>query len=67
MMGTSVKMGNVQFDAVLDPAFFNNPFAQLLGNTNAVFDGYGYDMVSRAAGGPTFGTAFPQVSVTYTW
>lgn len=67
MMGTTVKMGNVQFDAVLDPAFFNNPFAQLTGNTNAVFEGYYYDKVSRAAGGPMNGTVFPQVSLTYTW
>lgn len=67
MMGTTVKMGNVQFDAVLDPAFFNNPFAQLLGNTNAVFDGSSYYKTSRVAGGPTNGTAFPQVSLTYTW
>lgn len=68
MMGTTVKMGNVQFDAVLDPAFFNNPFAQLLGNTNAVFEGAGYyNNASRVGGGPTMGTAFPQVSLTYTW
>lgn len=68
MMGTTVKMGNVQFDAVLDPAFFNNPFAQLLGNTNAVFEGANlYGGGYRAAGGPTNGTAFPQVSLTYTW
>lgn len=67
MMGTTVKMGNVQFDAVLDPAFFNNPFAQLTGNTNAVFEGYYYDKGYRAAGGPMNGTVFPQVSLTYTW
>jgi hypothetical protein len=68
IMGTTVKMGNVQFDAVLDPAFFNNPFAQLTGNTNAVFDGFGYyGGGARAAGGPTQGTVFPQVSLTYTW
>lgn len=67
MMGTTVKMGNVQFDAVLDPSFFNNPFAQLMGGTNAVFEGY-YDYPSlSAAGGPGFATVFPQVSLTYTW
>lgn len=67
MMGTTVKIGSMQFDAVLDPAFFNNPFAQLTGNTNAVFEGAGYYPGSRAAGGPTNGTVFPQVSLTYTW
>ncbi len=67
MMGTTVKMGNVQFDAVLDPGFLNNPFAQLMGGTNAVYEGtyyYGYD---RANGGPGYATVFPQVSLTYTW
>lgn len=66
-MGTTVKIGSVQFDAVLDPAFFNNPFAQLTGNTNAVFDGTSYyPGGTRAQGGPN-GTVFPQVSLTYTW
>lgn len=69
MMGTTVKMGNVQFDAVLDPMFLNNPFAQLLGSDNATFESdYYYDKANRAAGsGSPYGTAFPQVSVTYTW
>lgn len=65
-MGTTVKMGNVQFDAVLDPAFLSNPFAQLMGGTNATFDGSYYSGGSRAAGSPS-GTVFPQVSLTYTW
>jgi len=66
-MGTTVKMGNVQFDAVLDPAFFNNPFAQLTGATNAMFEGIQPYGGLSAAGGPTNGTVFPQVSLTYTW
>jgi hypothetical protein len=66
-MGTTVKIGNVQFDAVLDPAFLNNPFAQLMGGTNVAFDQYNYYDANRAAGGPNYGTAFPQVSLTYTW
>jgi len=67
-MGTTVKMGNVQFDAVLDPAFFNNPFAQLMGSQNSTFEGIGYyGGGTRATGGGTNGTVFPQVSLTYTW
>lgn len=66
-MGTTVKLGNVQFDAVLDPAFFNNPFAQLTGGTNVAFGQYYYYGGDRAAGGPNYGTVFPQVSLTYTW
>jgi hypothetical protein len=66
-MGTTVKLGNVQFDAVLDPAFLNNPFAQLMGNTNAVFEGSSTFGGARSTGGPGFGTPFPQVSLTYTW
>lgn len=68
-MGTTVKLGNVQFDAVLDPAFLNNPFAQLMGSTNVAFDQnyYGAYGSTRAAGAPNYGTVFPQVSVTYTW
>jgi hypothetical protein len=66
-MGTTVKLGNVQFDAVLDPAFLNNPFAQLMGGTNVAFDQYYYYDTARAGGGPNYGTAFPQVSLTYTW
>jgi len=67
-MGTTVKLGNVQFDAVLDPAFLNNPFAQLMGNTNAVFEGSSqFGGGNRSTGGPGFGTPFPQVSLTYTW
>jgi hypothetical protein len=67
-MGTTVKLGNVQFDAVLDPAFLNNPFAQLMGGTNVAFDQYYYGgRGNRAAGGPNYGTVFPQVSLTYTW
>ncbi len=69
MMGTTIKMGNVQFDAVLDPGFLNNPFAQLLGGTNAVYEGQYYllDGANRAQGGPGYATVFPQVSLTYTW
>lgn len=65
-MGTTVKLGNVQFDAVLDPSFLNNPFAQLTGGTNAVFENGSFFNGSRATG-TTQGTVFPQVSLTYTW
>ena len=67
MMGTTVKIGSLQFDAVLDPAFFNNPFAQLTGSTNAMFEGISPYGGLSAQGGPTNGTVFPQVSLTYTW
>jgi hypothetical protein len=67
MMGTSVKIGSLMFDAVLDPSFFNNPFAQLTGATNAQFEGYSPAGGLSAAGGPGNGTVFPQVSLTYTW
>ena len=32
-LGTTVKLGNLVFDATLDPAFLQNPFAQLMGGT----------------------------------
>jgi hypothetical protein len=67
MMGTTVKIGSLQMDAALDPAFFNNPFAQLTGATNAMFEGVSPGGGLRAGGGPTNGTVFPQVSLTYTW
>ncbi|MFN8589322.1 MAG: hypothetical protein U0704_16140 [Candidatus Eisenbacteria bacterium] len=63
-LGTTVKLGNLTLDATLDPAFLQNPFAQLMGGTNAVFyNGY---YGGRGDGyGPGF--VFPQVSATYTW
>ncbi|MBI5170903.1 MAG: hypothetical protein HZA61_15545 [Candidatus Eisenbacteria bacterium] len=64
-LGTTVKLGNLTFDAVLDPAFLQNPFAQLMGGSNAFYynDYYGY----RGNGYNAGNTAFPQVSATYTW
>lgn len=52
-IGASVKAGALTFDAVLDDNFYNNPIAQLMGNTNA---NYSWN-----------DTAFNKVSVTYTW
>ncbi len=52
-IGTGVKVGSLQFDAVLDNLFYLNPGAQLLGNQRAFFWG---------AGAP-----FEKVSVTYAW
>lgn len=66
-MGTSVKMGNVMFDAQLDPLFLNNPFGQLLGSTNGIYEGVYHGPSFGTAGSPTSGTVFPQVSLTYTW
>ena len=64
-LGTTVKMGNLVFDATLDPAFLQNPFAQLMGGTNAFYYG-AYGPSDRPTGGPA-GFVFPQVSATYTW
>ena len=64
-LGTTVKLGNLVFDATLDPAFLQNPFAQLMGGTNSFFYGGYYGKV-REAGGPN-GFVFPTVSATYTW
>ncbi len=50
--GCGIKLGSLQFDAVLDNLFFTNPFAQLLGNSEA---NYWYSEV------------FPKVSATYRW
>ncbi|MBK7367283.1 MAG: hypothetical protein IPJ04_05025 [Candidatus Eisenbacteria bacterium] len=64
-LGTTVKLGNLTLDAVLDPAFLQNPFAQLMGGSNAFYynDYYG----SRGTGYSAGNTCFPQVSATYTW
>ena len=64
-LGTSVKMGSLTFDAVLEPAFLQNPFAQLSGGSSAFYSNNYYKF--RAAGGSPFSVAFPQVSATYTW
>ena len=64
-LGTTVKLGNLVLDATLDPAFLQNPFAQLMGGQNAFFYGGG-DTKVREAGGP-YGFVFPTVSATYTW
>ncbi|MFN8589323.1 MAG: hypothetical protein U0704_16145 [Candidatus Eisenbacteria bacterium] len=62
-LGTTVKLGNLTLDATLDPAFLQNPFAQLMGGTSAYYWGYSS---KREAGGPN-NVVFPQVSATYTW
>ncbi len=64
-LGTTVKLGNLVLDATLDPAFLQNPFAQLMGGQNAFFYN-GYYSKVREAGGPN-GFVFPTVSATYTW
>ena len=64
-LGTTVKLGNLVLDATLDPAFLQNPFAQLMGGDNAFFYN-GYYSKVREAGGSN-GFAFPTVSATYTW
>ncbi|MFN8589324.1 MAG: hypothetical protein U0704_16150 [Candidatus Eisenbacteria bacterium] len=61
--GTSVKLGNLTFDATLDPAFLQNPFAQLMGGTNAYFVG----APSRVDAPSYGGVVFPQVSASYRW
>ena len=52
-LGATVKLGNLELDAVLDPAFLQNPFAQLMGGASAYYDGEN--------------VAFPEVSATYRW
>ena len=62
-LGTSVKLGSLMLDATLDPAFLQNPFAQLAGGTNSYFwNGYS-DRVTGYSGA----VAFPKVTATYTW
>lgn len=63
-MGTTVKLGNLTFDAVLDPAFLQNPFAQLMGGNSAL---YGNNWYGYRTNGNGPGVAFPMVSATYTW
>jgi hypothetical protein len=50
--GSSVKLGNLVFDSVLDYYFFQNPIAQILGTENASYDGW---------------ALFPKISATYRW
>lgn len=52
-LGAGVKVGSLQFDAVLDNFFYNNPAAQFLGNNNSNFFNNEY--------------VFQKVSATYTW
>ena len=52
-LGAGVKVGSLQFDAVLDNFFYNNPAAQFLGNNNSNFFNNRY--------------VFQKVSATYTW
>ncbi|MBI5170901.1 MAG: hypothetical protein HZA61_15535 [Candidatus Eisenbacteria bacterium] len=65
-MGTSVKLGSLMLDATLDPAFLQNPFAQLMGGSSAFFAGGSFGGPERPAA-PGYYVAFPQVSATYTW
>ena len=65
-IGTTVKLGSLVLDATLDPAFLQNPFAQLMGGTNAFYYGGGFGPVERPQA-PGYGVVFPQVSATYTW
>ncbi|MBI5170900.1 MAG: hypothetical protein HZA61_15530 [Candidatus Eisenbacteria bacterium] len=62
-LGTSVKLGSLMFDATLDPAFLQNPFAQLSGGQNAFYWGGYADRATGNAGA----VAFPKVTATYTW
>ncbi|MBK7367282.1 MAG: hypothetical protein IPJ04_05020 [Candidatus Eisenbacteria bacterium] len=64
-LGTTVKLGNLVLDATLDPAFLQNPFAQLMGGQNAFYYNSYYGP-GRVDGGPV-GFVFPNVSATYTW
>ncbi|MBI5170902.1 MAG: hypothetical protein HZA61_15540 [Candidatus Eisenbacteria bacterium] len=64
-LGTTVKMGNLVFDATLDPAFLQNPFAQLMGGDNAFYYNSYYN--KGRVDGFTNGFVFPTVSATYTW
>ena len=50
--GASVKLGTLTFDTLLDNLFFTNPFAQLMGSSNANF---------------WYAEVFPKVSVSYRW
>ena len=62
-IGTSVKLGSLMLDATLDPAFLQNPFAQLMGGSSAYYwNGYS----DRATGFPS-AVAFPKVTATYSW
>lgn len=63
-IGTSVKLGSLMLDATLDPAFLQNPFAQLMGGSSAF---YYVQWDDRSTGGSWGTLAFPQVSATYTW
>ena len=65
--GTSVKMGNLTFDATLDPAFLQNPIAQLMGGSNAFFYNNYYSKGPARPSGYNYDAVFPQVSATYTW
>ena len=49
-MGTGVKLGNLQLDAILDTLFPQNPFAQLVGGANST---------------SSSGVPFPKVTATY--
>lgn len=63
-LGTTVKLGNLTLDAVLDPAFLQNPFAQLMGGSSAFYYNSYYGSRPEGFAG---NTAFPMVSATYTW
>jgi hypothetical protein len=65
-IGASVKLGSLMLDATLDPAFLQNPFAQLMGGTSAFYYGGGAPVAARPEA-PGYGVVFPQVSATYTW
>jgi hypothetical protein len=68
-MGSTVRPGHLAIDAVLDPAFFNNPFAQLAGSDGAAFEGWLPTTGTRGgrADGTGPGVAFPQISLSYNW
>jgi hypothetical protein len=62
-LGTSVKLGSLMLDATLDPAFLQNPIAQLAGGASAYYSGGFSDRVT----GYSSAIAFPKVTATYTW